>query len=113
MKTPNFAPIATLVYNQLIYVQVFPAMPNDLGVEMVELRIQNAAGVDFTNNMDQKIWKSRFIAVKTLAKGYDASFVIDLGNQQIVRGTRFTHELTYAQRFSYDEQLATAKALQA
>lgn len=101
----TFSPIATLVYNDLVYVQVFPAVANQHGKEMLELRIQNTAGVNFTNNQGAKIWKSRFIAVETLAKGYDASFFLDLGTTTIVRGTRFTHTLTYAQRCSYNEQL--------
>jgi hypothetical protein len=105
-KSTNFNPIATLIYNDLIYVQVFPAPKDGNGVEMVELRIQNTCGVDFTNNVGADIFKSRFVSVKKLEKGWDCSFFLKLGAQTIVRGTRFRLVMNFTQRLAYDEQLA-------
>jgi hypothetical protein len=103
--------IATLVYNDLVYVQVFPAMPDQHGVEMVELRIQNESGVLFTKNPGHDACRSRFVSVAKLAKGYDATFMLSLGSQSIVRGTRFTLAMNFAQTTSYTEQLATLTAV--
>ena len=86
-------------------------MPDQHGVEMVELRIQNESGVLFTKNPRHDACRSRFVSVAKLAKGYDATFMLSLGSQSIVRGTRFTLAMNFAQTTSYTEQLATLTAV--